>query len=95
MSGIAVAETKQGAAYETLALYIDGKFIEAEGRKTEAVLNPATGEVLAQLPHATRADLDRALAAAQRAFATWSRKPCTGGAWKSEIRRVARSSRGS
>ena len=73
MSGIAVAETKQGAAYETLALYIDGKFIEAEGRKTEAVLNPATGEVLAHLPHATREDLDRALAAAQRAFATWSR----------------------
>jgi succinate-semialdehyde dehydrogenase/glutarate-semialdehyde dehydrogenase len=73
MSGIAVAEAKQAAAYETLALYIDGKFIEAEGRKTEAVLNPATGAVLAQLPHATREDLDRALAAAQRAFATWSR----------------------
>ena len=73
MSGTAVAEAKQATAYETLALYIDGKFIEAEGRKTEPVLNPATGEVLAQLPHATRDDLDRALAAAQRAFATWSR----------------------
>lgn len=57
--------------YEKLALYIDGQFIEAEGRKTEPVLNPATGEVLAQLPHATREDLDRALVAAQRAFETW------------------------
>lgn len=57
--------------YEKLALYIDGRFIEAEGRRTEPVLNPATGEVLAQLPHATRDDLDQALAAAQRAFATW------------------------
>ena len=46
--------------YEKLALYIDGAFIE-EGRKTEPVVNPATGEVLAQLPHATREDLDRAL----------------------------------
>ena len=73
MSGTAVAESKQATAYETLALYIDGKFIGADGRKTEPVLNPASGEALAQLPHATREDLDRALAAAQRAFTTWSR----------------------
>jgi succinate-semialdehyde dehydrogenase/glutarate-semialdehyde dehydrogenase len=59
--------------YEKLALYIDGAFIEAEGRKTEPVVNPATGEVLGQLPHASREDLDRALAAAQRAFATWKK----------------------
>jgi succinate-semialdehyde dehydrogenase/glutarate-semialdehyde dehydrogenase len=59
--------------YEKLALYIDGQFIEAEGRKTEPVVNPATGEVLGQLPHASREDLDRALAAAQRAFETWKK----------------------
>ncbi len=73
MSGIAVAGATETRAYETLALYIDGAFVEAEGRKTEPVLNPASGEVLGHLPHATRADLDRALAAAQRAFKTWSR----------------------
>ena len=50
--------------YEKLALYIDGVFVEAEGRKTSPVFNPATGEVLGQLPHASREDLDRALAAA-------------------------------
>lgn len=59
--------------YEKLALYIDGAFIEAEGRKTEPVVNPASGEVIGQLPHASREDLDRALAAAQRAFTTWSK----------------------
>jgi succinate-semialdehyde dehydrogenase/glutarate-semialdehyde dehydrogenase len=59
--------------YEKLALYIDGAFIEAEGRRTEPVVNPATGEVLGQLPHANREDLDRALAAAQRAFETWKK----------------------
>jgi succinate-semialdehyde dehydrogenase/glutarate-semialdehyde dehydrogenase len=59
--------------YEKLALYIDGAFIEAEGRKTEPVVNPASGEVLGQLPHASREDLDRALAAAQRAFETWKK----------------------
>ena len=59
--------------YEKLALYIDGAFIETEGRKTEPVVNPASGEVIGQLPHASREDLDRALAAAQRAFTTWSK----------------------
>ncbi|HEY9281263.1 MAG TPA: aldehyde dehydrogenase family protein, partial [Eoetvoesiella sp.] len=57
--------------YETLALYIDGEFLGDEGRKTEAVTNPATLDVLGHLPHATVADLDRALAAAQRAFESW------------------------
>ncbi len=57
-------------SYEKLALFIDGEFISAD-RKTQDVRNPATGEVIGKLPHATRADLDRALAAAQRAFGTW------------------------
>lgn len=68
-----VEDVKGTSVYETLALYIDGKFVQAEGRKTEPVLNPATGEVLGQLPHATREDLDHALAAAQRAFASWKK----------------------
>jgi succinate-semialdehyde dehydrogenase/glutarate-semialdehyde dehydrogenase len=59
--------------YEKLALYIDGAFVEAEGRKTEPVVNPATGEALAQLPHASREDLDRALQAAQKAFEKWKK----------------------
>jgi succinate-semialdehyde dehydrogenase/glutarate-semialdehyde dehydrogenase len=59
--------------YEKLAMYIDGAFVEAEGRKTEPVVNPASGEVLGQLPHASREDLDRALAAAQRAFQKWKK----------------------
>lgn len=59
--------------YETLALYIEGEFVESDGRRTEEVRNPATGEVLAHLPHASRADLDRALSAAERAFVSWSK----------------------
>jgi succinate-semialdehyde dehydrogenase/glutarate-semialdehyde dehydrogenase len=59
--------------YEQLALYIDGEFLTGDGRRTEDVTNPATLEVLGQLPHATEADLDRALQAAQRAFESWRR----------------------
>jgi succinate-semialdehyde dehydrogenase/glutarate-semialdehyde dehydrogenase len=57
--------------YEKLALYIDGEFLGADGRKTQPVINPSTLEELGQLPHATTEDLDRALAAAQRAFESW------------------------
>lgn len=57
--------------YETLALYIDGEFIAGDGRKTQDVVNPATGEVVGTLPHATQRDLDHALSSSQRAFESW------------------------
>ena len=61
--------------YEKLSLYVDGQFISGEGRKMQDVINPATQEVLGQLPHASNADLDMALQAAQKAFATWKKPP--------------------
>jgi succinate-semialdehyde dehydrogenase/glutarate-semialdehyde dehydrogenase len=57
--------------YTDLALYIDGKWLTGEGRKGEDVINPATGKVVAHLPHASKADLDHALAAAEKGFAVW------------------------
>jgi succinate-semialdehyde dehydrogenase/glutarate-semialdehyde dehydrogenase len=57
--------------YENLALYIDGKLSPAGNGRSQDVVNPATGKVLAQLPHATKSDLDRALVAADRAFQKW------------------------
>lgn len=57
--------------YESLALYIDGEFLAGEGRKTQEITNPSTLDVLGHLPHASIADLDRALASAARAFETW------------------------
>jgi succinate-semialdehyde dehydrogenase/glutarate-semialdehyde dehydrogenase len=57
--------------YTDLALFIDGAFLSGDGRESEPVLNPATGQPLAQLPHATAADLDRALVAAAAAFRLW------------------------
>ncbi len=61
----------QPAAYPELSLLIDGEWLGAAGRQTLAVVNPATEETLAQLPMASIADLDRALAAAQRAWPLW------------------------
>jgi succinate-semialdehyde dehydrogenase/glutarate-semialdehyde dehydrogenase len=57
--------------YDTrLGLFIDGEWITS-GRETQAVLDPANGRTLGEVPLATPADLDRALAAADRGFKTW------------------------
>ncbi|SLN66659.1 NAD-dependent succinate-semialdehyde dehydrogenase [Oceanibacterium hippocampi] len=62
--------------YAELALFINGRFIgSGEGRKSQEVVNPATGETIGRLPHATVADLDEAVRAASAAFADWRRVP--------------------
>ena len=50
-------------AYEKLELLINGKFTSGTSGKTEAVINPATEEVLGHLPLASTADLDEAISA--------------------------------
>lgn len=57
--------------YIDLQLYIDGEWLNGDGRKGEDVVNPATGRTLAHLPHASKDDLDRALEAAARGLAVW------------------------
>ncbi|HUK58102.1 MAG TPA: NAD-dependent succinate-semialdehyde dehydrogenase [Stellaceae bacterium] len=59
------------ATYPEILLHIDGEWTKGAGGKSEPVLNPATGEPIGQVPHASRADLDRALAAAAKGFAQW------------------------
>jgi len=54
-----------------LALFINGSWRMGEGRDALAVLNPATGAAIAELPAASAADLEEALAAAQAGFAEW------------------------
>jgi aldehyde dehydrogenase (NAD+) len=49
-------------------LLIDGKWVEAASGKTFATVNPSTGEVLAQVAAGDSEDIDRAVAAARRAF---------------------------
>jgi betaine-aldehyde dehydrogenase len=59
-------------AVTTLQNFIDGEFAApADGRTTE-VLNPATGDVIAEAPDSGPADVDRAVAAARRAFESYS-----------------------
>lgn len=64
------------AAYPTdLSLFIDGAWQGTEARDARPVENPATGATIADLPSATAADLDTALAVAERGFARWRATP--------------------
>lgn len=54
-----------------LKLFVDGAWQSGEGRDTAPVVNPATGAAMADLPLASDADLQAALAAADRGFRTW------------------------
>ncbi len=58
--------------YETdLKLFINGSWRTGEGRDSFPVVNPATGEGIAELPLATEADLDEALDTAERTYPEW------------------------
>jgi succinate-semialdehyde dehydrogenase/glutarate-semialdehyde dehydrogenase len=63
--------TQLASTYADLTLFLGGEWVSTEGRKTSPVINPATEETIGHVPHASKADLDRALAAAQVGFKTW------------------------
>src|SRR5437588_12976142 len=55
-------------------LFIDGQWIDAESGKTFETPNPSTGATLAEVAEGDRADIDKAIAAARRAFeGKWSK----------------------
>lgn len=52
--------------------FIDGDFVDPADGATEEVINPSTGEAIAEAPLSTAEDVDRAVAAARKAFESWS-----------------------
>jgi succinate-semialdehyde dehydrogenase / glutarate-semialdehyde dehydrogenase len=62
-------------AYPSTQLLIDGQWCDAADGRRLSVVNPATGSEIGHVAHAGRADLDRALAAAQKGYATWRAMP--------------------
>ena len=57
--------------YENVSLYIDGAWTPSAAGRSIPVVNPATGEPIGTVAHAERADLDRALEAADKGFRIW------------------------
>ena len=52
--------------------YIDGKWVDPVVAKTIDVINPATEEPIGQVSLGSKADVDKAVKAARRAFETYS-----------------------
>jgi betaine-aldehyde dehydrogenase len=67
----ATAEKQKTEVLE-LQNMIGGEFVAPAEGKTEDVLNPANGEVIAHAPISTQEDVDRAVKAARKAFESWS-----------------------
>jgi succinate-semialdehyde dehydrogenase/glutarate-semialdehyde dehydrogenase len=54
--------------------YVNGEWVDADSGETFAVTNPATGEVLAEVPRMGAAETRRAIAAAERALPEWKHR---------------------
>src|ERR1700676_824370 len=59
----------------TVKMLLDGKFIESQSSEWHDVVNPATQEVLAQVPFATDEEINAAVACAAHAYKTWRNTP--------------------
>ena len=57
------------------SLYIDGRWLAPSGQGMAEVINPATEEIAGSVPLGDERDVDAAVAAARKAFASWSRTP--------------------
>lgn len=79
MSAVSVAEAIHEGVRRFLSedrtMLIDGKWVPAASGKCFDVVNPATGDVLARVAEGDKEDIDRAVAAANRAFESgpWSK----------------------
>ena len=58
-------------SYPNTQLFIDGQWRDAAGGKSLGVFNPSTGVEIGRVAHASKADLDAALASAQKGFEVW------------------------
>jgi acyl-CoA reductase-like NAD-dependent aldehyde dehydrogenase len=71
MSSAQPVETSQSRKYQLL---IDGKWVDAQSGKTFTTPNPSTGETLAEVAEGDKADIDKAVVAARRAYeGKWSK----------------------
>lgn len=55
--------------------YINGKWVEAKTNTYQPIPNPATGDILAEVPISSQEDVDDAVMVAKEAFSLWSKTP--------------------
>ena len=70
-----MSNAMQQTAIPTVKLLINGNFVESSSTEWRDVINPATQEVLARVPFATRDEVNAIVASAKTAFTTWRKTP--------------------
>jgi 1-pyrroline dehydrogenase len=60
-----------GVTIQQVQNFVGGEFVDAAEGGTMEVLNPSSGEVIAEVPRGTEADVDRAVDAAKKAWPEW------------------------
>ncbi len=68
-------ELPSATKYPKVRNYINGEFVESESRETLEVTSPIDGNLLSEVPMSTIGELNRAVAAADVAFHSWSETP--------------------
>ncbi|HMI12658.1 MAG TPA: aldehyde dehydrogenase family protein, partial [Bradyrhizobium sp.] len=63
-------EIKRFTMVNRMQFYIDGAWVDPVVKKSTPVVNPATEEAMYEVALGSKADVDKAVAAARRAFAT-------------------------
>lgn len=69
------ATLNKNTAVPRVKLLIGGEWVDSQTNEWRDIVNPATQEVIAQVPFATEAELNAAVGAAQQAFQTWRHTP--------------------
>lgn len=67
-----IAET---AEVKSLKFYVNGQWEPSSSRDVHFVVNPSTGDLLAQVPYATTEEIDRVVESAHAAFLRWREVP--------------------
>src|SRR5258706_16087516 len=65
-------ENKRFTMVNRMQFYIDGAWVDPTVKKSTPVVNPATEEAMYEVALGSKADVDKAVAAAKRAFQTYS-----------------------
>jgi malonate-semialdehyde dehydrogenase (acetylating)/methylmalonate-semialdehyde dehydrogenase len=73
MSSSKLAEVKNN--YGRIRNYVNGRWVESSSTQALNVMNPATGETIAQVPLSTGGEVKEAIAAAKEAFGDWRETP--------------------
>lgn len=56
-------------------MYLEDQFYQSEAKEWIEVTNPATNDVIAEVPCSTESEIDRAIHCAKQTFATWKNVP--------------------